>query len=200
MFKKSVFILLTLIISVSFWGCARVPQQEINNAMASLEAAKSVEANRYLETEFNALQDSFNVAMTDIEAQKSKSVMSKNFKNAKAMLILIAQNGDSLKAKTLIYKAEVQADVDQKINVYKELVEKTQVLLTTAPKGKESRAVVESMKNDLNAIETTFAEVANFMQEGDYLSAQERVDSSIEKVQVINDELQQAINKKGLKK
>ena len=62
-----------------FSGCAKVPQAEIDNANVAIEAAKTAQADVYVPEAFAALQDSMNVAVTSIEAKKSK--LFKSYKN-----------------------------------------------------------------------------------------------------------------------
>ncbi len=197
MVKKFLFIMLPLVMSVVFWGCAKVPQVEIDAAQAAIEAAKSGEVNRYFASEFNALQDSLNVALANVEAQKSKFALTRNYGSATEKLVQIAQNADSLKGLVAEKKLQLRTEVDQKVVEYTNKLKETKALVARAPRGKETRAVIESMNNDIKAIETSYAEVQTFLAKDDVLSAKERVDSVIAKLQAIQDELKAAIAKKG---
>lgn len=197
MVKKFLFIMLPLIMSVVFWGCAKVPQVEIDNAQAAMEAAKSAEADRYLASEFNALQDSLTTALADVEAQKSKFALTRSYSSATEKLVQITQNADSLKGMVVARKEQLRAEVNQKVIEYANVLKETKALLAKAPRGKETRAVIESMNNDIKAIDASFAEVKTFLDKDDVLSAKERVDSSIAKLQAIQNELNAAIAKKG---
>lgn len=58
--------------ALMFTSCAKAPEVEINNAKAAVEAVKTIEAARYVPAEFNALQDSLNAALLEVENQNAK--------------------------------------------------------------------------------------------------------------------------------
>ena len=96
-FQLSALVLVATLVT----SCAKPPQVELDSAKASLEAAKLVEANRYLADEFNALQDSLNAASVAIETEKSKSFISRSYGTIAEKLVKITADGNCASAKLL---------------------------------------------------------------------------------------------------
>ena len=72
--NKLFFAVLTLgVILLVASGCQKVPQVQLDLAKVALDSAKTAQADRYLPAEFNAIQDTLNVAVSTVETMKSKS-------------------------------------------------------------------------------------------------------------------------------
>src|SRR5574344_2869834 len=123
-----------------FSGCAKVPQAEIDNANVAIEAAKTAQADVYVPEAFAALQDSMNVAVTSIEAKKSK--LFKSYKNEKAQLINVVALSEDVKAKTEARINELKAEIQQTLTDITTIVEENKTLMTQAPRGKGGSTVL----------------------------------------------------------
>lgn len=194
--KKSVFsisalVLMALLIS----SCAKVPQVELDSAKAAVEAAKTVEANRYLPEEFNAINDSYNAAVTAIEAEKSKFFLSRSYKEVTEKLNAISASTEELKTKTEERKAQVRDEVQATVTAVTQLIAENKELLKKAPKGKEGKAALEAIQNDITVIEASLNEINTLVTNGDYLTAQDKVNAANTKATSINEELKAAIAK-----
>lgn len=194
--KKSVFsisalVLMALLIS----SCAKVPQVELDSAKAAVEAAKTVEANRYLPEEFNTINDSYNAAVTAIEAEKSKFFLSRSYKEVTEKLNAISASTEELKTKTEERKAQVRDEVQATVTAVTQLIAENKELLKKAPKGKEGKAALEAIQNDITVIEASLNEINTLVTNGDYLTAQDKVNAANTKATSINEELKAAIAK-----
>lgn len=180
-------------------SCAKLPQEELDAANASVEAAKAVEAQRYLAADFNALQDSLNKAMTMIETQKSKFSLFRSYKDAKALLVTVTTMATTLKDDAIVRKEEVKNEVQATLTETNTLIAEVKTLITKAPRGKEGKAALEAIQTDLAGVEAALTEVATLVNNGDYLTAQEKVNAAKEKTNSLKAELEEAIAKKGKK-
>ena len=176
-------------------SCAKLPQVELDAAIASLETAKSVEANRYLASEFNALQDTINAVTVAIEAEKSKFFISRDYDAIKEKLVKVSENANELKVKAEERKAQIRDEVQQTLVALSSLIEENKVLLAKAPKGKEGKAALEAIKSDITIIEASVNEINTLINNGDYLTAQDKVNASKSKAEAIKEELNKAISK-----
>ncbi len=177
------------------FGCAEAPKQDIEAAQAALQAAKAAEADRYAADQFKAVQDSLDAAMAEIQQQDSKFALMRNYDRAKAMLqsALTAANAAAQAAATNKEAARVEADTLKKqlegsIAAAKELMKK-------APKGKEGRAALEMIQNDINTLEASVAEITNAYSSGDFLTAKDKAQAGVTKINSIIEELNNAIAK-----
>jgi len=178
-------------------SCAKMPQEELDAANAAMEAAKSVEANRYLAADFNAVQDSMNKAMTMIETQKSKFSLFRSYKDAKALLAEVTTMAGKLKEDAIVKKEEVKNEVQTTLTEVKGLVDEVKKLITKAPRGKAGKAALEAIQTDLAGVEATLTEVETLVTNGDYLTASEKVNAAKEKTNSLKTELEEAIAKTG---
>jgi hypothetical protein len=194
--KKNAILLTALsLVLLLVTSCAKLPQVELDAANASLEAAKSVEANRYLTPEFNALQDSLNAVTVAIEAEKSKLFISRSYEAVKEQLVKITADAEALKLNTEERKVQVRDEVQQSLVDLTSLIAETKELLAKAPKGKEGKAALEAIQNDITIIESSVNEINTLIGNGDYLTAQDKVNASKAKAQAIKEELTNAISK-----
>lgn len=190
-FSISSLVLMALLIS----SCAKVPTVELDAAKAAVESAKTIEANRYLPEEFNALQDSMVSAETAIETEKSKFFLSRSYSDIAVKLTAITTSTEELKTKTEERKAQVRDEVQTIVTAVTALVAENKELLKKAPKGKEGKAALEAIQNDITVIEASLNEVNTLVTNGDYLTAQDKVNAANVKATAINDELKAAIAK-----
>jgi hypothetical protein len=176
-------------------GCAKLPQTELDAAKAAVESSKSVEANRYLATEFNALQDSLNSTTIALEAEKSKFFISRNYKAVTEKLVQITADAEALNLRTEERKAEVRTEVQDALAALSALIQEDKDLLAKAPKGKEGKAALEAIQTDITLIEASVNEINTLIANGDYLTAQDKVNASKVKAESIKEELSAAIAK-----
>ncbi|MBN1895095.1 DUF4398 domain-containing protein [bacterium] len=195
---KSLLSLVAVILVMAFMaGCAKPPQADLDAAKAALEAAKAVGADRYVADVFNAAQDSLNAANTEIEAQNSKFALGRNYKKAQALLAAATRLANEAKDKTAARKEEVKAEALKLIEDVKVALKDAGKLIKRAPRGKEGRAAIDAMQAELKAVETSVAEAPALIESGDYITAHDRLQAGLAKVNSIIDELKQAIAKKA---
>jgi len=178
-----------------FSGCQKAPQAEIDLANAAIDSAKVVEANRYLAAEFQAIQDSLNAAMANIEEQNSKSALGRNYNEAKRLLGVVTGLAQQAAANTAAKKEELKAQNETLSGELKVLIEENKALILKAPKGKEGKAALELINQDMAVIEASLADAAALTESGDILSANDKLTAAKEKATSISAELKEAIAK-----
>lgn len=196
--KKNLFMSLAAMFAmvVMFSSCAKLPEAEIANAKAAVEATKATEADRYVPAEYRALQDSLNVAMTEIETQNSKFALLRSYKKANVMLSNVVTLSNTVKENAAVRKEEVKNQAQQSLAEATTLVAEVKELITKAPKGKEGKEALEAIQNDLALVEASLAEVSTLINNGDYLTAVDKVKAAGEKAASLKAELEEAIAKK----
>jgi hypothetical protein len=190
-FQISALVLMVVLAS----GCAKLPQAELDAANAAVDSAKIVEAHRYLADEFNALSDSLNATNVAIEAQKSKLFISRNYNDITEKLVKITADIKDLKVKAEERKAQVSTEVQDTLALLNALITEDKALLAKAPKGKEGKAALEAIQNDITVLEASVTEINTLITNGDYLTAQDKTNASKAKAEAIKEELNAAISK-----
>jgi hypothetical protein len=199
--KNLLFAVLTLgVMTLVATGCQKVPQAQLDAAKAAIDSAKTVQADRYFPTEFLAVQDTFNMAVNSIEASKSASMFKRNYKDAQKQLESVKTSTDALIANVETKKQQVKAEAEAAINEVNTLVAEDKELIKKAPKGKEGKAALEAIQQDITLVENTVTAASAELQNGDFLSANDKLKAAKEKAGSIKAELQAAIDKVAKKK
>jgi methyl-accepting chemotaxis protein len=197
--KNKLFLAIaTVAVAALMASCAKVPQEALDAAKAALDSAKTVQTDVYFPAEFAALNDSLTVMLQNIETQKSKSA--KDFKAIKVAAEGIALKATELTGNVEAKKAEVKAEAETMMAGAKTALEEAKALLLKAPKGKEGKAVVEEMKNELTVIETSLTDAQTLFDGGtNYVEVVDKVKAATESINGIVAELKAAMDKAGIK-
>ena len=199
--KKVLFTIVAVAgMALLFTSCAKLPEMEMTNAKAAVEAAKAAEADRYVPAEYRAVQDSLNTAMTEVENQKSKFVLFRSYKKVTVKLNNTIALANTVKENAGIRKEEVKNQAQQTLAEATTLVTEVKDLIVKAPKGKEGKEALEAINSDLALVEASLAEVSTLINNGDYLTALDKVKAANDKAASLKAELEEAIAKKSMKK
>jgi len=194
--NKILFSVLTLgLLVVLATGCQKAPQVQMDLAKAAVDSAKNAEADTYIAAEFNAIQDSLNMVMTNIETINSQSFWKRNYKPSIAQLDAIVVASNAAVTNAVAKKEEVKAKVEASLTEAAALLAEDQALILKAPKGKEGKAALEAIQQDLTVIEASIAETTVLFNEGNYMAANDKISAAIEKANSIKQELNDAIAK-----
>jgi len=177
-------------------GCAKVPQQELDAAKAALDAAKAAEADRYAVPEFNAAKDSLNAATAEIEKQNSKFALFRSYSRTKDLLTKVLNGANAAKEAAAVNKEKVRVEAQDLLAQSTTVVDDVKKLMKKAPRGKEGRAALEAMNAELTAVEASLAEASTAMTGGDYLTARDKAQAGVQKLNSLAEELKTAIEKK----
>ncbi len=197
--KNRFFLVVATVAAVALMtSCAKVPQEALDAASAALESAKTVQTDVYFPAEFAALNDSLTVMLQNIETQKSKSA--KDFKAIKLNAEAITLKAGELAGQVETKKAEVKAEAETMMAGAKTLLDEANALILKAPKGKEGKAVVEEIKNELTVIETSLTDTQALFDGGtNYVQVVDKLKAATEGLNGIIAELKEAMAKAGIK-
>lgn len=195
--KNRFFLVVATVAAVAIMtSCAKVPQEALDAAKAAIETAQTAQADVYFPAEFAALNDQLTVINQDIETQKSKTA--KDFKLVKTNAEAITLQAGELTAKVEAKKAEVKGEAETMMTGVTALLDEAKALLLKAPKGKEGKAVLDEMKNEIAAVETSLADAKALYDGGtNYRVVVDKVKAATETLNGIIAELKAAIVKAG---
>lgn len=184
-------LMMTLIV-----GCAKAPQEKIDAAKAAVDAAIAAGADKYVADKMQAAQDSLNAALAEIEGQNSKFALGRNYGNAARLLDAVKSLADEATGEVAARKEEVKNEANALWTTSQTALKEAQTLLKKAPRGKEGKAALEAIQQELTALETSLNEVPNLMAGEDFITARDKMSAAMEKINSIKEELQNAIDKK----
>lgn len=179
-------------------SCGTLPQESMDAAKTAVAAAKEAQADVYMAPEYKALEDSLNVVLQAVEAENSGFF--KNFDALKAKLDTLAAQAAVVTEAVPAKKEEVKAEAEAMVATVKSSLDATKALLAKAPKGKEGKAALEQMSNELGVVAATVAETETALAgETNYAEALDKLNAAAKSVSDINTELTEAIAKKNRK-
>ncbi|MBN2805084.1 MAG: hypothetical protein JXR22_00355 [Prolixibacteraceae bacterium] len=192
--KKSVISLFVMVIAmVMFSSCAKLPQVEIDNANAAIAEAEAASAAIYVPASLNAVKDTLNAAMEEIEVQKSK--LFKSYKAPKAKLLAVVTLAADVKVQTEARIAELKAQIQATLDETTALNNENKELVAKAPKGKGGTTVLMAIKGEIANIDAAIAESANFEGSENLNVNLANVQALKEQATSINTELKTVIEK-----
>jgi len=195
--RSFVKMLCAILVLALLAGCADAPQQAVEATNAAKEAARAAEADRYAMEQFNAANDSLNAATTEIENQNAKFALTRNYGRAQQLLDAALVGFNSAKDAAATNKEAVRAEADTLKQQLQANTATARQLMGRAPRGKEGRAALEMIQNDINAVEASLPEIDTAMTNGDFLGARDKAQAGVAKLNAIIQELNDAITKKG---
>jgi len=193
---KTLLSSLGIVVLMFVMGCKEAPQQLLADADAAMQAAQTAEANRYAMDLFNAAKDSLSAAQAEVEQQNSKFALLRNYDRATALLNSAIAAFKSASEAAATNKEAVRAEADTLMAKVAPKIEAAKKLMAKAPKGKEGRAALEMIQADINAVESGLSEAQNAMTSNDYLTARDKAQAAMSKIDAVIQELENAISKK----
>lgn len=194
MSKKSVIGLFVMVVAMfMFSSCAKLPQVEIDNANAAIAEAEAASAAIYVPASLNAVKDSLNAAMEEIEVQKSK--LFKSYKAPKAKLISVVALSADVKAQTVARIAELKTQIQATLDETTALNNENKELVAKAPKGKGGTTVLMAIKGEIANIDAAVEANASFENSENLNVNLVNVKALKEQATSINTELKAVIEK-----
>lgn len=178
-----------ILLAIFMAGCSSVPQVQIDAAKAAVDSAKTVEADLYLAQEFQQLTDSLDAVLAAIEAEKAETVGARDFKPYIEQLDSLTSLAETIKINAETKKAEVRIDVQDAVVTLNNLVAENKAIIEKMPVTSKTRATIETMQNDITMIEASITELNTLINNGDYLTAREKVKESNARAMVMNEQL-----------
>ena len=186
--KTLLYFLTMILVMVAFMGCDDIPQQEIDDAKASLDAAKKAEADRYVPDMYNAAKQALDRSMAVV--QEEESAMFSDFDEARNLLATAKTAADEATAAAPGKKEEVKQAVEAALAGIPAEVATTQKTWRSAPRGKGTREALQLLKEEIERTAAMQSEVQAAIDAGDYLAAQQKAQEISGKLKSLQGELQ----------
>ena len=196
MFKRMVgisAILALLILS----GCGKAPEQEMQIASTAIQAAQGAEAEEYAPDALQMALDTLRAAEAAKTEADGKFALFRSYGKAKELYVRAEALAKEAESAAVTEKQEVKAEVEGLITQATQVIEEAKVAFSKAPRGKGSKADLELIKNDLDAVGVSFEEAKIDYDAGKYAAAKAKLIAVIRKAQSISEEIGKAAAKKA---
>ena len=186
-------LVLGMLVVFLYAGCAKQPEQEMKEAEAAINSAFKEGASVYATEELEKLKKDYDAVMDEVNTQSKK--LFKKYGNARKMLAQVKADAEALKASIPARKEQARKDALNALGEAQTAVEEAKALLSTAPKGKGTRADIEAFSADLKGLEDMLTETRQLMESEDYFGASEKAKVINEKALAISEQIKQAFEK-----
>ncbi len=197
MFKRVSLALAALILLAFIAGCSKAPEAEMQAANQAIDACKTAEAEAYAPAAYRTAMDTLNAANAEKTTQDGKFALFRSYGKSKDMFVKAKDLASAAAAQAETEKEKVKQEVIGLLAQAKAAMDTAGTALAKAPKGKDTKAELELIKNDLAALTPAYADAEADFNGGKYLSARTKVQGVIQKAKSITDEIAAAAAKKA---
>jgi hypothetical protein len=196
MFKRFSLAEAVLMLLALVAGCSKPPEAEMAAATQGLDAARAAESEQYAPASYRTAMDSLNAAAAEKTTQDGKFALFRSYGKSKEMYIRAKALADKAVADANTEKERVKQEVMGMMANVKTAIDEATAALDKAPKGKDTKAELELIKNDLAALTPGYADAEADFNNGKYLAAKAKFEGVMQKAKSISDEIAAAVAKK----
>ena len=194
-------LMMTILAALLLSGCQKAPTEQLSAAQKALEGARAAEADKYAVDELSQAQKSFDDASAEVTAQSNKFFLTRNYSKADQLLKAAQDRAQAAQTVAPDNKEKVKREVESLTTETDTAIKTAKAALLKAPRGKDTRAELESMKADLDATTTALAEARDMYTKGDYVGAKASLTRGKQKAEEVSGEVELAMQKvKGAKR
>src|SRR5262245_28088609 len=190
--------LLSLVFGLALMaGCAKPPQQAIDNANASIDAAKQAGAADYAADSLRQVDDAKAALDAELKVQQDKFALFRSYKKTDELVNDLKMKADKAAADAKANMEQAKNDATAAIQNVTTALADAKTALEKAPKGKGTQADLEAMKADLAAAEASLNDANTAMSSGGYKDAKAKADAAQSTIQNVMSQIQAAIEAKS---
>jgi hypothetical protein len=171
MMRLSLLIAICIAASLSFFGCASAPTAEINATKAAITAAQTDDVQTYAADSLKTAEDLLSQATSEVQTQEGKNGLSRDFKAASELLKQAKDAAVKAQADAVANKTKTKADAEALIAGLATQLADAKKALATAPKGKDTKAELEALQNDLKSADEAAAAASTAMSQEKFMDA-----------------------------
>jgi hypothetical protein len=188
-------IFVALFCGLIFAGCSSAPTEEINATKAAMSSMQTDDVRDYAPESMKAAEDEMSKALAEVQTQDGKFMLSRSYKQASEMLKSAKDLAEKATAEAEANKAKSKVEAETAVAELPQLIEEAKTALAKAPKGKDTKADLEAMQNDLKIAEESQSEASQAISQEKYKDALAKAASAKEKASAIIEQVKQAQEK-----
>jgi len=178
-----------------FFACASAPTEEITATRTAVTAAQTDDVRTYAPESLQAAEDMLSKAMAEVQTQDGKFALSRDYKAASDLLKQAKDLAAKAESDAQANKAKAKADAETIIAGLTQLFADAKKALATAPRGKDTKAELEAMQNDLKAAEEASVAATQAMTGEKFNDALAQAKAAKDKADLIIQQVQAAKEK-----
>ena len=199
--KKTLRMLLVLPLLVALMaGCSKPPEMEMAAADQAMQAAQATQASKYAAADWQMANDTLQAAKAEKAAQDSRFALFRSYGKSKAMFEKASALMNTATTNAKAEMERVRKETEQILATVKTELDTLAVMVANAPVGKDTKAEIELMKQDMTALQQTFAEAQAEYGRNNFDAAKSKAQSIRDRMASMKTQLEAAIAKRGGKR
>jgi len=143
-------------IFVAVTGCSKAPDAELAAAKAAAQAARDVEADKYMPKNFQNVEKALAAAQEELAKQSKVFIMNRKYKRARILLTNVTQLATQITADAPGAKADLKTQVGEGLTSVQQMSKETRDYVKKAVRTKGKDAV-KQMLADLDTADSALA-------------------------------------------
>lgn len=180
-------------------GCGQPPAQQLEAAQKAVDDAKTAEAETYAKDDWMKLEQEFTLAKDELAKQETVFPMFRLYDDVGEMLSTVVEYGGHVAAKASQSKDVAKTAALSMEQEALRAVVSTKRLMARALSGKE-RDAVETIRQQVTALEASFAVIHGLIENGEYLEAEMQARALKKQGGAVSGEIRSAIEKATARK
>ena len=197
---KRIVVIFAIFALFTIVGCGKPPEQEIQSANTSFEAARTAEVEDYAPDAFQVAMDTLSAANAAKQEADGKFALFRSYGKAKELYVRAEALAKEAETAAAAEKERVKQEVAIFLTQAKDALDSASAALSKAPRGKGTKADIELIRSDLDAATAAYGEAQADFDAGKYKAAKIKLEGVIQKAGSVKEEIAQAIAKKSGKK
>jgi len=181
--RLSLLLAICVAASLSFSGCSSAPTEEINATRTAVTAAQTDDVRTYAPESLKAAEDTLAQATGEVQTQDAKFGLTRDYNAASELLKQAKDEAEKAQADAQANKAKTKTEAEVLISGLATQLDDAKKALATAPKGKDTRAELEALQNDLASAEDAASAASTSMTEEKYADALGQAKTAQEKAE-----------------
>ena len=178
-------------------GCASAPTAEIDATKQALNSIQNDNVSTYAPESLKAAQDAMNSALAEVQTQEKKFALTRDYKQSASMLKTAKDLAEKANNDAQVNKAKAKEDAEAAVAALPPMITEAEGLLAKAPKGKDTKADLQAMQDDLKLAKDASEEAQSSISSERYLDAIAKANTAKEKATAIIDQVKAARQKTG---
>jgi len=177
-------------------GCGKAPEVEMQAAQEAMQSAKATDASEYAPEAMRMAEDTLNAALAAQAEQDNKMALLRSYGATKALYVSAKNLTDQAVAQAATEKENVRGTTAALLSQVQSAVDSATAALAKAPTGKDTKAELALLKNDLASITAVQQEAQAEFDAGQFKSAQAKLEAVLAKARSLTAEVQAAAAKR----
>jgi len=183
--RFGLMVVFSLAAALLFFACASAPTEEITASRTAVTTAQTDDVKTYAQDSLKNAEDTLSKAMAAVQEQDNKFALSRDYKAASDLLKQAKDLAAKAESDAQANKAKAKADSETIIVGLTQLLADAKKALATAPRGKDTKAELEAMQNDLKAAEEASAAATQAMTQEKFNDALAQAKTAKDKADLI---------------